>query len=59
MRDVIGNFVPPNYYCTILFGQQLGWPIVVALRHCQSYGLIGERVAYTIELLDKGQLVPE
>jgi hypothetical protein len=59
MRDVIGNVVPPNYYCDILFGQQLSWPIVVTLRHCQSHGLFGKRVAYTIELLDKGQLTPE
>ncbi len=59
MRDVIGNFVHPNYYCNILFGQQLGWLIMVTLRHCRSHGLFGERVAYTIELLDEGQLVPE
>ena len=59
MRYVIGNFVPPNYYCDILFGQQLGWPIVVTLRHCQSHGLFGECVTYAIELLDKGQLVSE
>jgi hypothetical protein len=59
MRDIIGNFVPPNYYCDILFGQQLGWPIMVTLHHCRSHGLFGKRVAYAIELLDKGQLVPE
>ena len=33
-RYVIGNFVPPDYYRNVLFGQELCWSIVIALRHC-------------------------